>query len=149
MDGFILQTSGMKQWKTYEPVLVEFPRPDLMQRPSMAFLSRRQSLSDYLAADATHPQIDLRAPPPAEFALRAGDMLYVPRGVVHEAATQLEDAIQDEEDTDSATGGVGTDPYRLPSMHLTFGIEVAKGYTVEVSTWQCRFCYYFFFLLSS
>src|SRR5207248_11459317 len=42
-------------------------------------------------------------PPAAEFELRAGDLLYIPRGFVHEAAT-----------SDS------------PSMHVTLGI---KAYT--------------------
>jgi hypothetical protein len=130
MDGFILQTAGMKQWKTYEPALVEYPRPDLMQRPPSHFLSRRKSTSEFLAAEQ---EVDFLLPPPAEFTLKAGDMLYVPRGVVHEAATQLEEDPGTAEEEDTPRDEEGTDPYRLPSMHLTFGMEVAKGYTVEVN----------------
>ena len=123
----MFQVAGVKRWKTYEPFLVEFPRPDLVERPSLDFLvHNRQSAEEYeerrRGAATGSPSRQL--PPPAEFPLRAGDMLYVPRGMVHEATTAQEDFSGLSEEAATA--------YKFPSMHLTFGIEVSKGYTVEV-----------------
>jgi Cupin superfamily protein len=69
-DVFVLQVSGSKRWRLYEPVL-ELPLKD--QRWSA----------------------DLGDPGPAidEFTLEAGDTLYVPRGWPHEAETSDEEAL--------------------------------------------------------
>lgn len=46
---------------------------------------------------------------------------YIPRGVVHQAHTAREDLT-----------GKADDPYQQASMHLTFGIELAKDASVEM-----------------
>ncbi len=79
-DVFILQAAGSKRWRLYGAP-VQLPLP-------------------------SHPGFPPGAdpgPPAAEFELRAGDLLYMPRGFVHEAFTS--DSI---------------------SMHVTLGI---KAYT--------------------
>jgi ribosomal protein L16 Arg81 hydroxylase len=64
-DVFILQIEGMKTWSLYDS-------------PSVLPLA--------LAQD--QPELNLKGHTPvAEYCLRAGDMLYIPRGIVHEAAT--------------------------------------------------------------
>jgi ribosomal protein L16 Arg81 hydroxylase len=63
-DVFVLQIAGSKMWRMYEG------GETLPMADSDGHLSRES----------------LRAPS-AEFVLRQGDLLYIPRGVVHEAAT--------------------------------------------------------------
>ena len=136
MDGFILQVSGKKLWKTYEPALVEYPRPDLIRKPSVSFLTQRsrQGTAEYIPADMS-PEETKPPAAPADVPLHSGDMLYVPRGVVHEAATLSE------EHWPVTNGEVMSDEiYQSVSMHLTFGLEVAKGYSVEVSE-SCNVSY--------
>eukprot|EP00750_Incisomonas_marina_P012486 INCI16897.1.p1 GENE.INCI16897.1~~INCI16897.1.p1 ORF type:complete len:704 (-),score=149.23 INCI16897.1:146-2176(-) len=62
VDVFILQTEGTKKWKLYAPIQVN-------------------------ARTASHdlPRVMI-GKPTHEFTLHQGDMLYFPRGVVHEAA---------------------------------------------------------------
>ena len=63
-DVFVLQVSGHKHWRIYEPVLA-LPCKDQRWRPE-------------LADDVGQPLHDIT--------LRAGDTLYLPRGWPHEAA---------------------------------------------------------------
>lgn len=84
MDAFVLQVEGSKRWRLYD-ALVEQPRPDMQFKPT------QQEIGE--------PFID--------FVLEAGDLLYLPSGLIHEALTELEDG----------SGG--------SSMHLTVGVETA------------------------
>jgi Cupin superfamily protein len=77
-DVFVLQVSGEKRWLVYEPAL-ELPLKD--QRYS--------------------PELGAPGEPVEDRVLRPGDMLYLPRGWLHEALTS---------DTDS--------------LHLTVGVNV-------------------------
>jgi ribosomal protein L16 Arg81 hydroxylase len=77
-DVFVLQVSGEKRWLVYEPAL-ELPLKD-----------------QKYTAELGEP-----GPPVEDRVLRAGDMLYLPRGWLHEALTS---------DTDS--------------LHLTIGVNV-------------------------
>jgi ribosomal protein L16 Arg81 hydroxylase len=79
-DVFILQVEGKKRWRLYAP-LVHLPQDE-----------------DACAVPAEH----CRAPS-LEVDLKAGDTLYIPRGVVHEALTGEQ-----------------------ASMHLTVGISVVS-----------------------
>ncbi len=63
-DVFVLQVSGHKHWRIYEPV-VALPGKDQRWRPELA---------------------DGVGPPLHDVTLRAGDTLYLPRGWPHEAA---------------------------------------------------------------
>ncbi|HEV3378884.1 MAG TPA: cupin domain-containing protein [Thermoleophilaceae bacterium] len=69
-DVFVLQVSGRKSWRVYEPVL-ELPLKD--QRWST-------ELGD-------------PGPPVEEFTLEAGQTLYLPRGWPHEATTSDEESL--------------------------------------------------------
>jgi ribosomal protein L16 Arg81 hydroxylase len=77
-DVFVLQVSGEKRWLVYEPAL-ELPLKD-----------------QKYTAELGEP-----GPPVEDRVLRAGDMLYLPRGWLHEALTSETD-----------------------SLHLTIGVNV-------------------------
>ncbi|MEA2823030.1 MAG: bifunctional lysine-specific demethylase and histidyl-hydroxylase [Bradyrhizobium sp.] len=62
-DVFILQIKGEKSWKTYK-------EPSILPLPGMAYAELGDERSEYDA-----------------FKLRPGDLLYIPRGVYHEAIT--------------------------------------------------------------
>jgi ribosomal protein L16 Arg81 hydroxylase len=63
-DVFILQTEGSKRWQLYDS-------PMRLPLPSQTY---------------PHPGPD-PGKPTADFVLRAGDVLYMPRGVIHSAST--------------------------------------------------------------
>jgi hypothetical protein len=87
-DVFIVQLQGTKAWSIYENNIMDSTR-----------LSERDDL-------------DLAVlPEPAAVTLRAGDALYIPRGMLHAAQTQ--DA---------------------PSVHLTFGIHAPTVKNLVVET---------------
>lgn len=79
----------------------------------------------------SYPRPDLVYKPPISFLenesmasdliMKAGDFAYIPRGVVHEAHTSRDDI-----------SGDRNDPYQQASMHLTFGLELAKDASVEM-----------------
>ena len=92
MDGLVVQLQGEKWWKVYSPSLVMLPRPDTVRSPYA-----ETGILSNLSAE--------------EVVLRSGDLLYIPRGLVHEAST-----------------AAGT----KPSLHITFGIEVATHFTPQV-----------------
>lgn len=79
-DVFILQLEGTKTWRVYAP-LVELPAGEVPQDEIRKSLGR----------------------PVARYELRRGDMLYVPRGWIHECATS-----------------------GRPSLHLTVGVHVYR-----------------------
>ena len=72
MDIVVLQLIGSKQWKLYPP-LYPLPREGLKSKPA--------------------PQQVASLPRPLELTLEEGEALYLPRGVLHEAATPR-DAVQ-------------------------------------------------------
>jgi hypothetical protein len=122
MDGIILQLKGSKKWTIYDPPFALFPRPDHIRRPTPEFLKY---------AKDNEPQ---------EFVLSAGDMVYIPRGVVHEATTNFTEkdddtaaaaaAAADAEEKDKENNKADD---KSPSLHLTYGLETATHYTTEVS----------------
>jgi hypothetical protein len=113
MDGLILQLFGKKNWTIYDPPMAVYPRPDHVRRPTPDFLRLAKQEPDPSATTpVSHTNLS-----PQEFVLSAGDLVYVPRGLVHEATASVPSA-DDQEDL---------------SLHLTFGIETATHYSVEVS----------------
>jgi len=78
MDAFVLQVEGSKRWRLYN-TFIEQPRPDMVFKPTMKDIG--ESFVD--------------------FVLEAGDLLYLPSGMIHEALTEAQDV----------------------SLHLTVGIE--------------------------
>ena len=87
----MLQISGKKQWTVANKPLVYLTTPDLKYKPSPSYLNEYMSPGNY-----------------STFMLQPGDVLYIPRGFVHNAST-----------TKTLVGGE-------PSLHLTFGIEHGK-----------------------
>jgi ribosomal protein L16 Arg81 hydroxylase len=69
-DVFVLQVSGRKSWRVYEPVL-ELP----------------------LKHQRWSPRLGDPGPPVDEFALEAGQTLYLPRGWPHEATTAEDESL--------------------------------------------------------
>ncbi len=102
MDAFVLQVDGSKRWRLYDAV-VEQPRPDMRVKPS--------------AAEVGEPFID--------FVLDAGDLLYLPSGLIHEALTELE------EEDDAGAGPTRKKGTGGPSLHLTLGLE-----TTVLGSWE-------------
>jgi ribosomal protein L16 Arg81 hydroxylase len=63
-DTFLLQIDGVKHWRVYDPI-TPLPLPNMVRPVDPAELGR----------------------PMMEVALRAGDLLYIPRGYVHQGLT--------------------------------------------------------------
>ncbi|CAJ1923173.1 unnamed protein product [Cylindrotheca closterium] len=74
-DVFILQLVGSKQWKVYERVPIPYPYPD------------EQVGKEGIPV---HPTI-LNGPLCIDTTLQPGDVLYMPRGFVHEASSPSND----------------------------------------------------------
>ena len=89
MDGLVVQLDGAKRWRLYPPI-VALPRADLTRKPTAAELAA--------------------LPAAAEVVLREGDVLYLPRGTLHEASTPAD---------------------QPQSLHLTIGLNVGEGVTLE------------------
>ncbi len=90
-DGIVLQLSGRKTWRLWQPLEAsQLPSIDMKFKPSLAAVSG--------------------LPPPRRLLLNEGDVLYVPRGWLHEASTP---------------------PTEDQSMHLTIGLLGASRVTLE------------------
>ena len=87
MDSFVLQLHGRKHWRLYDP-LIALPTEGLKYKPSVAELGA--------------------LPDPIEVVLHEGDVLYLPRGVPHDAHTPRTHA---------------------QSLHLTVGLLVGEATT--------------------
>ena len=94
MSSFVLQLEGRKEWKLYKPLL-RHPYASLKYKPD------EESLG----------------PVTQRLVLEPGDLLYIPAGVPHEAATVPSTA------TTATTAA--------PSMHLTLGIEMESTLSWE------------------
>ena len=108
----VLQLSGCKHWRIFSPQLVQFPTKEQVFRPNLS------SLSVLLELDLT-----------------AGSVLYIPRGFVHEAATNCSLKSMSGNQQQQTEGGQGEgldDSVRGLSMHLSMGIEVAGRTSVDV-----------------
>ena len=118
----MLQLDGRKQWTVYDQPFASWPRPDHVRRPSAEFMAEMGGRKQ-------------------QFVLQAGDLLYIPRGVVHEATTNFSYTPSDAERQRSAQrqgvegvgGAVPEEEPSTSSLHLTYGIETATHFTVEVS----------------
>lgn len=101
-DVLVLQISGRKNWRIFKPV-VELP---LETVPPLPFEERTPMLK-YARGGPRKARANI-APdecgdPIKEMTLRAGDLLYLPRGFLHEAWTSDE-----------------------PSTHVTIGVHVVR-----------------------
>jgi ribosomal protein L16 Arg81 hydroxylase len=85
-DVFVLQISGRKNWRIFQP-LVQLP---LATVPPLPFEERNEMLK-YTRGGPRKGRANIKedecGPPISEFALETGDFLYMPRGFLHEAWT--------------------------------------------------------------
>lgn len=105
-DVFIIQLHGRKHWRVW---------------PTAHPLSVRRPFADEQAGkDGRHPSAQLTAAslgePEIDTMLEAGDVLYIPRGVIHVADTSGADAA-----AAVASGSAAIEP----SLHLTVAIPTA------------------------
>jgi lysine-specific demethylase/histidyl-hydroxylase NO66 len=70
VELFVCQTAGEKRWRLYQPW--------------QGFALPAQSSADLPESRIGAPTMDIT--------LRPGDVLYMPRGVIHQAAAQQEDS---------------------------------------------------------
>ncbi len=88
-DVLVLQVAGRKTWRVYEP-LVRLP---LNHIPRLAFEEHSAEMK-YARGGPSKGRGDIgdaeSGEPTHEFSLDSGDLLYLPRGFVHEARTEEE-----------------------------------------------------------
>ncbi|MFL6227244.1 MAG: cupin domain-containing protein [Pyrinomonadaceae bacterium] len=88
-DVLVLQLAGRKHWRVFDPV-VSLPLADV---PPLAF-EERTGLLKYARGGPRKGRADIGVDecgePRLDFTLEAGDLLYMPRGFVHEAGAQGE-----------------------------------------------------------
>jgi len=114
----VMQISGSKLWSVATESAVYLSTRDLKRKPTI------QEMNRYLAEGGRY----------RDFLLRPGDVLYIPRGFIHNASTVGPNAGL----VDTHLSGIndvhddGDDNTWLqPSLHLTFGIEHTCETTYE------------------
>ena len=95
MDVLVLQLSGGKTWRVYHSALSPNPSSPLKFKPSGLELSVLESSPGGVSV----------------IAMRPGDLLFIPRGCVHEAWVEPNS--------------------REPSLHLTYGVELSPTANLE------------------
>ncbi|KAL7540884.1 hypothetical protein ACHAXR_010456 [Thalassiosira sp. AJA248-18] len=124
MDVIVIQLSGRKRWSVAREPTIYLSNKDQKRKPTKEEL---KDLHRY-----------------SEFTLCPGDVLYIPRGHIHNASTVIFDNLESE----SSDGGINLDSCpsypegfesaellsnRLdgPSLHLTFGLLQGNDATIE------------------
>ena len=113
MDVIVLQISGSKMWTVANQPLVYLSPPDWKRKPTI------DEVESYMQQPARSSTI----------MMRPGDVLYIPRGFVHNASTVPLLFDFDDEGEDMSEEVLQS--YSEPSLHLTFGIEHRCETTVE------------------
>lgn len=75
IDAFVMQVHGSKRWRVYKPP------------------AEKDMLARFSSEDLTPKQLAKLGEPLIEVTLNAGDLLYMPRGFVHQADTQSGDSL--------------------------------------------------------
>ena len=115
MDVIVMQISGEKLWSVAKTPKVQLSTKDQKHKPTL------QDMNEYLNYETGRYD---------EFLLRPGDVLYIPRGFIHNASTVTTTA----DTTAGENASQKNDrPWhsRQPSLHLTFGIEYGCSTTYE------------------
>ena len=121
----VVQLSGRKRWSVASEPSIYLSSKDQKRKPTGVELEQTNRYSD--------------------LTLCPGDVLYIPRGHIHNASTVLFDNLSESTRNDNDSGGaINLDncpsypnndvlPNRLagPSLHLTFGLLVSNESTVE------------------
>jgi hypothetical protein len=106
MDVVVLQLSGEKLWSVAKRPQMELSNQDQKHKPLL------EDMDKYLSLKTGRYE---------EFLLRPGDVLYIPRGFIHNASTVGLDY----------ENVKGPRFHETPSLHLTFGMEHGCQTTVE------------------
>ena len=101
MDVLVVQILGEKLWSVASKPTIYLSNKDQKRKP------KTDEMQHYLS----RPQGRYE-----DFLLRPGDVMYIPRGFMHNASTIGWHPSQDDTDAEERTGDE-------PSLHLTFGIE--------------------------
>ena len=118
MDVIIVQLSGMKRWSVSREASIYLSSKDQKRKPTLKELKNVQRYDD--------------------FTLCPGDILYIPRGHLHNASTIDFDHLQENNnegriDLDSCPPypNEALDRRVGPSLHLTFGLLESNDATIE------------------
>jgi len=114
MDVIIVQLSGMKRWSVARESSIYLSSKDQKRKPTSKELKHVQRYDD--------------------FTLCPGDILYIPRGSIHNASTiEFEHLQESNSDLDSCPPypNDALDRRVGPSLHLTFGLLESNDATIE------------------
>lgn len=118
-QSIVLQVAGEKRWTMYDPPLVRGPRADMKFKPKRRQLERQdQGEGGGGGVDAAGGRLVK-----IQTTLKAGDMLYFPSGVVHEATTTPAAGKEDDQ--------AAAPPSLDSSMHVTLGVEIDPLFTMQ------------------
>ena len=121
----MIQLAGRKRWSVANEPSIYLSSKDQKRKPTGVELEATNRFSD--------------------FTLCPGDVLYIPRGHIHNASTVLFDNLSESKSKDNDSGGdihldncpsypsndVLANRLEGPSLHLTFGLLVSNDSTVE------------------
>jgi len=125
MDVIIVQLSGMKRWSVAREASIYLSSKDQKRKPTLKELKHVQRYDD--------------------FTLCPGDILYIPRGSIHNASTIDFDHLQESNsDLDSCPPypNDALDRRVGPSLHLTFGLLESNDATIETLLHYALDAYY-------
>lgn len=105
MDVMVFQISGEKLWSVANTPIVPLSNRDLKRKPTLEEMER------YRGNLASEGPVEPRF---RDVLLRPGDVLYIPRGFIHNASTVSSDIL---------LPGIQDRESGRPSLHLTFGLE--------------------------
>jgi hypothetical protein len=123
MDVVVIQLAGRKRWSVANEPAVYLSNKDQKRKPSV------EEIKHYVKSPARFE----------EFTLCPGDVLYIPRGHIHNASTVLFDDLVNDDDRSlnrCPESYPSADIAKLlswhgPSLHLTFGLEQGCEGTLE------------------
>ena len=127
----VVQVSGRKRWSVASEPSIYLSNKDQKYKPTGAELKDVQRYS--------------------EFTLCPGDVLYIPRGHIHNASTVLFDNLLESEDGTTIdldncpsypNDDASSDRLDGPSLHLTFGLRVSNEATVESLLHYALYAYF-------
>ena len=125
MDVIIVQLSGMKRWSVAREASIYLSSKDQKRKPTLKELKHVQRYDD--------------------FTLCPGDVLYIPRGNIHNASTiDFEHLQESNSDLDSCPSYPNETLDRRvgPSLHLTFGLLESNDATIETLLHYALDAYY-------
>ena len=123
MDSIIVQITGCKVWRVSSVRSAVNPLPDTVFKVSNNIGKTFENNTVPLNRKSID---DL-------FEMSDGALLYLPRGFAHEAATNCSSSSKSSENSPHHAGSAKDEVIdKIPSIHITFGLETATDSTVEI-----------------